>query len=309
MIEVIEPGAHTTVQDAGRFGKLRFGIPPSGPMDRFAFLTANRLVGVREAAVLECTLTGPTLRFDSACAAAVTGAQMPVQLNDTPAPMWQTLLVNAGDTLKLGTALCGVRAYIAFGAGIDVPSVLASRATYVRGTLGGVEGRALRKGDRLRILAAPPPRPWRLAPPSIPRYPAEITVRVVLGPQSSRFTRAGIETFLGNAYALSPQSDRMGARLSGPLIAHADGHDIVSDGIALGSVQVPGDGQPIVLLVDRQSTGGYTKIATVCSFDIGRIGQLRPGQRVRFEAVTVTQAHALLRAWNAQCDALAKEEI
>jgi allophanate hydrolase subunit 2 len=136
-----------------------------------------------------------------------------------------------------------------------------------------------------------------LAGAQIPPLEAEPEIRVVLGPQADRFTAEGIAAFLGGTYEMLPQSDRMGARLAGPRIAHARGHDIISDGIALGSIQVPGDGQPIVLLVDRQSTGGYTKIATVGSFDIGRIGQVKPGQRVRFRAIDVAEAHRVRRAW------------
>jgi allophanate hydrolase subunit 2 len=143
-----------------------------------------------------------------------------------------------------------------------------------------------------------PPR-QRLPPAAIPPLEAEPEIRVVLGPQADCFTDEGIATFLAGAYQMLPQSDRMGARLSGPRIAHARGHDIISDGIALGSIQVPGDGQPIVLLVDRQSTGGYTKLATVCSFDIGRIGQVKPGQRVRFRAIEIAEAHRLRRSWEA----------
>ena len=297
MMQVLEPGPLSTVQDAGRFGQLRFGIPPSGAIDRFAFVVANRLVGNREdAAVLECTLVGPTLVFESACTVAVTGAEMPVRRNGAEASRWATLRVQPGDVLKLGTARAGLRAYIAVSGGIDVPPVLGSRSTYLRGKLGGLSGRALQKADRLGVLPGAEVRAWRLALRALPTYPAEVSVRVVLGPQHERFTAEGIEQFLLGTYVMLPQSDRMGARLSGPRIGHARGHDIVSDGIALGAVQVPGDGQPIVLLNDRQSTGGYTKAATVCSFDIGRVGQLRPGQRLHFEAVTIGEAHAMLRA-------------
>jgi biotin-dependent carboxylase-like uncharacterized protein len=173
--------------------------------------------------------------------------------------------------------------------------VLGSRATYLRGRLGGVGGRALKRDDELALgPAAPAPR-RRLETRAIPRFESEPVLRVVLGPQDDRFTEDGVATFLSAAYEVLPQSDRMGARLRGARITHRRGHDIVSDGIALGSVQVPGDGQPIVLLVDRQSTGGYTKIATVCSFDVARLGQARPGHRVHFQAVTVAEAHRLLR--------------
>ena len=306
MIEIIEPGPQTTVQDPGRRGQLRYGIPPSGPMDAFAFVLANRLAGSAEdAAALECTLAGPRFRIDAPCAIAVTGADMPVTVNGETVASWSTLLLAAGDVVRIGTARSGLRGYVAFCGGLDVPLRLGSRATYLRGRLGGLEGRALRKGDRLRTLPAAPPRVRALPRDACPVYQAETRVRVVLGPQADRFTPAGIETFLGSRYTLQPQSDRMGARFQGNRIEPVRGHDIVSDGIAAGSVQVPGDGQPIVLMVDRQSTGGYTKIATVCSFDLGRIAQLRPGQKLAFEAIDIAGAHALLRQWRTMLSRLA----
>lgn len=306
MIEIQEPGPQTTVQDLGRHGQLRYGIPPSGPMDAFAFVLANRLAGNADAAAaLECTLTGPRFRVDAPCAIAVTGADMPVAVNGESVANWSTLLLAAGDMVKVGAARSGLRGYVAFCGGLDVPLRLGSRSTYLRGRLGGLEGRALRKGDRLATLPAARPRVRTVPRDACPVYAAETCVRVMLGPQADRFTPAGIETFLRSSYTLQPQSDRMGARFQGSRIEHVRGHDIVSDGIALGSVQVPGDGQPIVLLVDRQSTGGYTKAATVCSFDIGRIAQLRPGQTLRFEAVEIAQAHALLREWRTMLSELA----
>jgi allophanate hydrolase subunit 2 len=153
------------------------------------------------------------------------------------------------------------------------------------------------------------PRQWRLARHAVPAYPSEVAIRVVLGPQHERFTAEGIATFLSTPYTMLPQSDRMGARLRGQRIAHVSGHDIVSDGIALGSVQVPGDGQPIILMLDRQSTGGYTKAATVCSFDIWRVGQLRPGQSIRFQAVSIDEAHRMLRESGRLLEQLPMEEV
>ena len=294
-IAVVDPGPQTTVQDLGRTGQLRSGIPPSGPVDRVSFIVANRLVGNADgAAGLECTLMGPRFEVAEAGAIAVTGADMPVTVNGSEAPAWTAIVVRPGDVVRVGAARAGVRGYVAFAGGIDVPLVLGSRSTYLRGRLGGLEGRALRKGDVLRLFSAPARAPRTLAARPID-FDGEPTLRVVLGPQADRFTDEGIATLLGQAYAMLPQSDRMGARLAGPRIAHRSGHDIISDGIALGSIQVPGDGQPIALLVDRQSTGGYTKIATICSFDIGRLGQVKPGQRVRFAALTVGEAHAILR--------------
>lgn len=297
---VVEPGPQTTVQDLGRPGYLRYGIPPSGPMDRGAFCLANRLVGNPESAAgLECTVQGPRLEIRQESVVAVTGAEMPFRINGQPAPLWQAVLVRPGDLLQLGMVKAGCRAYLAAAGGIDVPPALGSRATYLRGRLGGVEGRALQKGDLLPVgrpteaLDAVEGR--RVRPDLVPSYPQEVECRVILGPQDDRFTPEGIEAFLAGPYQVTPQVDRMGYRLKGPQITHRHGHDIVSDGVPLGGVQVPG-GQPIVLLVDRQSTGGYTKIATVISQDIARIGQAKPGHLVRFRRVSLAEAHALLRA-------------
>jgi antagonist of KipI len=296
VIRVLEPGALTTVQDLGRPGQLRYGIPPSGPIDRVAFIVANRLVGNEDgAAGLECTVLGPRLQVEAPCAIAVTGAEMPLTVNGVEAPAWTTLHLEPGDVVKLGAARVGVRAWIAIAGGLDVPVVLGSRSTYLRGRLGGVEGRALRKEDRFALFAAP--RPPRRRARAIARTDLgpEPEIRVILGPQAERFTEEGVRTFLGSDYEMLPQSDRMGARLRGPRIGHVTGHDIISDGIALGSIQVPGDGQPIALLVDRQSTGGYTKLATVCSFDVGRLGQVKPGHRLRFRAIELAEAHRIVQ--------------
>jgi biotin-dependent carboxylase-like uncharacterized protein len=300
LLSVQDGGPLTTIQDAGRFGHLRVGIPTSGPMDREAFLLANRLVGnPDDAAALECTLMGPRLELSDARLIAVTGADMTPTVNGAAIPMWEAVPVTAGDVLKLGPARAGVRAYVALAGGLDTPRVLGSRSTYVRGRLGGIGGRAIRKGDRLPLGAAAVSyagaRPRRLRAGRAPAYATEAEVAVTLGPQDDRFTPAGIAAFLEGPYELSPQSDRMGARLKGPFIEHTRGHDIISDGVPMGGIQVIGDGQPIVLLADRQSAGGYTKIATVCSFDLPRIAQLKPGGRLAFRRVTVAEAHAMLR--------------
>lgn len=303
MIRVLDAGPQTTIQDRGRPGRLRYGIPPSGPVDVRSFLLANRLVGNADtAAALECTILGPRVEARTPCAVAVTGAAMPVTVNGVAAPRWTTIHLRPGDVVRLGPSARGVRAYVAFSGGIDVPLVLGSRSTYVRGRLGGLEGRALRKDDELRLGSAALPPVRRVPESAVPALGSGAGIRVVLGPQADRFTRDGIAAFLGGEYEMLPQSDRMGARLRGPRIAHTRGHDIISDGIALGSIQVPGDGQPIVLLVDRQSTGGYTKVATVCSVDVGRLGQVKPGQPVRFQAVSLAEAHGALTEWQTSLD-------
>jgi biotin-dependent carboxylase-like uncharacterized protein len=299
-----DAGPLTTIQDLGRPGHLRVGIPESGPVDREAFVLANRLVGNGDSAAgLECTLMGPRLQFTDERAVAVTGADMALTLNGGPVPGWHAFSVKVGDVLKLGSARTGVRAYVAVSGGIDTPQALGSRATYLRGQLGGLDGRALRKGDRVPLGPSHVTLGRRVRSDRIPDYAAHAEVRVVCGPQDDRFSERGLAVFLEGTYEMSPQSDRMGARLRGPFIEHTKGHDIISDGIALGGIQVVGDGQPIVLLVDRQSTGGYTKIATVCSFDIGRVGQLKPGQRISFRRITVDDAHAILRARREELDA------
>ncbi|MGH7389588.1 MAG: biotin-dependent carboxyltransferase family protein, partial [Candidatus Rokuibacteriota bacterium] len=204
----------TTVQDLGRPGHLRSGIPPSGPMDRESFLVANRLAGNPDtAAGLECTYMGPRFRVDGACAIAVTGAPAPVTVNGQPAPRWTTIVLRAGDTVRLGPPRAGVRSYVAFSGGLDVPVVLGSRSTYLRGRLGGLDGRALRAGDALRLAEAAPPPVRSLAPPPAAGGEEETVVRVVLGPQDDRFSDEGIRTLLGSPYEMLPQSDRMGARL------------------------------------------------------------------------------------------------
>ena len=297
---VADPGLLTTVQDLGRFGYQRVGVPQSGPMDRAAFVVANRLVGNGDgAAALECTIKGPRLEVRQAALVAVAGAPMGFTVNGQEAAPWTAIGVLPGDVLGFQMASAGCRAYLAVAGGIDVPAALGSRATYLRGRLGGFGGRALQKGDVLPVGASAggTAREGRTVPPARrPAYPAERECRVILGPQDDRFTPEGIRAFLDGPYDVTPQADRMGYRLKGPVITHARGHDIVSDGIPLGGIQVPGEGQPIVLLADRQTTGGYTKIATVIGVDIGAIGQTRPGQRIRFRQVTLEDAHAALAA-------------
>jgi biotin-dependent carboxylase-like uncharacterized protein len=310
VIKVLDAGPQTTVQDLGRTGQMRYGIPPSGPVDRFAFVLANRLVGNPDtAAALECTLIGPRFEVTTAGVIAVTGADMPVSVNGQDAAAWTTIVVKPGDVVKLGPARTGVRSYIGLAGGLDVPLVLGSRSTYLRGRVGGLQGRALKKGDELATLASGPVRRRRVAKPAIPDYTGEPTVRAILGPQADRFTAGGVRALFDGRYEVLPQSDRMGSRLRGPRIEHVRGHDIVSDGIALGSIQVPGDSQPIVLLVDRQSTGGYTKMATICSSDIWRVGQARPGQSLRFQQIDVEEAHRLLRESDIALEAAVREEI
>ncbi len=284
-IRVLIPGALTTVQDLGRFGYQQFGMPCSGVMDQRAYRTANELVGnAGGEAVLEHTLFGGSYRLESDTVIAITGADMAPVLGGQPCPMNRPILAAAGSTLSLGMAVSGCRTYLAAAGGIDVPPVMGSRSTNLKCGIGGYQGRALRRGDLLPVGV--PPCPYeeisgRRA--KQPDYPSSITVRVIPGPQEDAFTGTGLQTFYSQPYTVSAQSDRMGCRLNGPAIESVCGTDIISDGIVFGSIQVTSAGQPIILLADRQTTGGYAKIATVCTADLPALAQCRPGNTIYFQ--------------------------
>ena len=297
-LEIVEPGLLTTVQDRGRFGHQRFGVPVSGALDTFALRAANLLAGNDDGdAGLEMTVLGPRVRFGADTWFAIAGADLTPMLDGQPISNWRRVRAPAGSVLSFQGSRDGMRAYLAIAGGIDVPRLMGSRSTYLKGEFGGLEGRPLRAGDALETLGGPREDefddvelPGSFA---LPEYGHDHRIRVVLGPQNGAFTEAGVETLLGSEYKVSVQSDRMGYRLDGPVIEHVSGPDIVSDGTSLGAVQVPGNGLPIVLLADRGTTGGYAKIATVVSVDIGRIAQAMPGDAVRFEEVSVEEAHAI----------------
>ncbi len=298
MLEVLDGGLLTTVQDGGRLGWARYGIPPSGPLDRAAFRAANALVGnPLDAAALEITLTGPTLRLMRESLIAVCGASFDLWLNDLSVPTWHAIYVRPGQYLRFGVRRSGARAVLAISGGIALPPFLGSQSTYLTGSFGGLEGRPLRAGDRLPLgepyianLYARAGRVWPRG--QRPAYTSRPTLRVILGPQDDAFTEEGVRTFLNYAYTITPQTDRMGMRLRGPRIAHRDQTGIVSDGVVTGSIQVTPDGQPIVMLADHQTTGGYPKIATILQDDLPLLAQCLPGDTVRFRALAWEDAVA-----------------
>jgi biotin-dependent carboxylase-like uncharacterized protein len=294
---VISPGSFTTVQDGGRYSFIDRGVPPSGVLDPYAYRIANLLVGNPvDAAVLEITVMGPALEVLGEADVALTGSDMAVTVNQTAAPMWQTMRVNKGDVLRIRQAKSGCRSYLAVTGGIDVPVVMGSRATCVKAKIGGVEGRVLRKDDLLASLPAEPLARSRTLPAGfIPSYPPEIVLRAVAGPQEEAFA-SGLETFFGGIYDVTSEADRMGYRLNGPPVHHDEDfpQSIISEPTVPGNVQLPADGQPIILLVE-QTTGGYTKIATVISTDLSKIAQTVPGNRVQFQRVTLEEAHGIYR--------------
>jgi biotin-dependent carboxylase-like uncharacterized protein len=303
-IEVTKPGLSTTVQDRGREGYYHVGVPPSGALDQFSLVAANLLVGNPEgAAALECAYMGPELRFTEPSVVAVTGADLEPRVNGEAQPGWTSFAVEAGDTLTFGHLKGGARAYIAVAGGIDVPEALGSRSTYALGALGGLEGRPLQAGDELAVGAGADGTAGRSAPEDVrPALPNEVEVRVVMGLYDHLLTDDGRRTFLETTWTLTPVADRVGFRYKGeqlemvkreqPFGAGSDPSNIVDAPYPIGSIQVPGGVEPIILHRDAVSGGGYAMIATVISADMDTVGQSAPGSTTRFVAVDLDAALA-----------------
>jgi len=281
-LHVISPGMLTTVQDLGRFGYTHYGISPSGAADPLALRAANLLVGNAEnAAALEMTLTGGEFAFDAVAIIALAGADFGASLST-----WQPVEVRAGEVVRCPAARNGARCYLAVRGGFDVPQVMGSASVHV---MTGVGGRPLRRGDMLAVGNSAVRKPRRPAT-GVPTRRAVECLRATAGPQAREFG----EELYGTAYRVTEESNRMGIRLKGQALASPIGQ-MITEGVALGAVQVPPDGQPIVLFVEHQTTGGYSKPANVISADFWRLGQLRPRDEVRFERATMEAALALLR--------------
>ena len=311
-VRVVKPGLFTTVQDLGRFGLQHIGVVPCGAMDPVSHAVANALVGNEDgAATLEITVRGPVLEFAHASLIALQGADFAANVDGHPVPRGRPVLVGPGAILDCGTVRVGCRAYLAIAGGIAVTEVLGSRSTYVTAGFGGFEGRALKAGDRValardaddlslargrklglrgqRILESVS---WR-APDLTLTHEPEIRVHALEGRHTGLFDAASIDAFFGTQWKVLPDSNRMGFRLGGPALARAVPGDILSEATCLGTVQVPADGAPIVLMADHQTTGGYAKIAEVASADIPRLAQAMPGSLVRFGRVDLAIADAL----------------
>jgi KipI family sensor histidine kinase inhibitor len=291
-IEVVDAGVLTTLQDQGRRGQRRYGVSGAGAVDARALAAANAVVGNDEAAAaLECTVAGPTLRFLAPVRFAVAGADLGAvlvrsDLGDWPVPIGTAVLARAGNVLAFRERRSGCRAYVALAGGLDVPAVLGSRSTDLTGGFGGLEGRALRAGDTLGLRSGTATSPAQREAESREFPAGAASVRVVLGPQHDHFSSETLERFASNEWAVLPTSDRVACRLSGPRLVAMGPAEIVSDGMLPGCIQVPPDGQPIVMLAESPTTGGYPKIATVVTADLPELAQLVPGEgRVRFEAV------------------------
>jgi antagonist of KipI len=296
-IVIQSAGLLTTVQDKGRYGYQRYGMPVSGAMDIFSLELANLLVGNDPgAACLEATIYGPGILLTDDTVTAVTGADMGLTINGKDAPLNSSIQLRKGDSIGFTGLRYGCRSYIAFAGGIDLPPVMGSRSTFLRAKTGGLQGRALQPGDELPLGVPASKRGIRKIPEGlIPPYIHSQTIRVTSGPEAHFFDISGLRRFLTAEYQVTPQSDRMGYRLSGEAVTHREGKNgIISAGISQGTIQVPGDGQPIILMADRQTSGGYARIANVISADLTLVAQMIPGDTIRFSEIALDKAQQLL---------------
>jgi biotin-dependent carboxylase-like uncharacterized protein len=295
-IRVAKPGFFSTIQDRGRFGYAHLGISPAGASDALSLRIANLLVGNDDyAPALEMTLAGATVQFEESAIIALSGAKCDCIVGQKRFPMNETVDLSAGEVLQCGTTADGARSYLAIQGGFDVPIVMGSVSTDVRGRFGGFEGRRLQKEDVLHVRKSTNPLVRRLREGCLEALRGKGPVRVTKGAQRDWFDPDTYAKLLSSRYLVSEQSDRTGLRLQGDAVAPSEKSQLLTDGIPLGAIQVPQNGQPIVLFVDQQTTGGYPKIANVIAADMHRIGQLRPRDQVRFAEVSIAEAVEALR--------------
>ena len=300
MLKILKNSLQTTVQDLGRSGFQKYGVIVSGAMDPFAHRLANLLVGNEEqAATLEITLVGPTIEFTEDMVIALCGGDLSPKLDGQTIDLWRMLSIKKGSTLTFGEPRIGARCYLAIAGGIDVPEVMGSRSTYLRAGIGGFQGRALEKGDEVPVgnisqqkllsllQCAENDSDWLVAPV---RYFEEPVIRMMTGRQFDLFDDDSKKRIFNEPFTVSSNSDRMGYRLEGSHLSLETPAELISEAVAFGSVQVPADGNPIVLLADRQTTGGYPKIGQVASVDLPLISQLKPGQQLRFKEISLADA-------------------
>lgn len=303
MLKIIKGGLQTTVQDLGRSGFQKYGVIASGAMDPFAHRIANLLVGnAEQEATLEIALVGPAIEFQEQTFIAICGADLSPEIDGNPVKLWRTLSVNKGSVLKFGAPRSGCRTYLAIAGGISLTSVMNSKSTYLRAGIGGFKGRALAAGDELQIgklrdetadalaKAAYQEVEWQV--PAY-RYSTVPVVRLMRGRQFHLFDDMSQKQLFTEAFSISTDSDRMGYRLEGPRLSLSEPKELISEAVAFGSIQVPADGNPIILLADRQTTGGYPKIGQIASVDLPLATQLKPGDRIRFKEITLEEAQNL----------------
>ena len=295
-IQVQAPGLQTTVQDLGRNGFGPVGVSPSGAADQISLRLGNQLVANAESApALEMMLLGGTFAFPDAAILALTGSDFGALLDDVRLEVGTSVEVRPGQTLRLGPTSSGARCYLCVHGGIVVKPFLGSASTHILSGTGGFEGRALRKGDVLRIGSTTEPFHKRtIAPHALEHLSRRQVLRVTPGPQADWFSDSSLRSFYAGTYRVGEQSNRMGLRLEGAVVTQRGAGQMITEGVSLGAIQVPAGGSPIILFVDQQTTGGYPKIANVISADLHRVGQLRPRDEIRFELVTFDEARSLL---------------
>lgn len=308
-VKVLHPGLMTTIQDLGRFGSQKFGVLVSGAMDATSLKIANLLVGNNEGeGALEVTLFGLTLQFESDQLIAITGGDLQPTIDGEKVPLWRPILIRKGSILQFKSAIKGCRAYLAFAGGIDIPEIMGSKSTYLRAAIGGFQGRALQKGD---VFTCGTPNTisqsfvhqlekmnahftWSVNYSEFLSLNKKQTIRVVQGSEYKRFDSASLQKFFSNPYTLTTQADRMGYRLEGEQLCLSEQFELLSEGVTYGTIQVPSNGQPIILMVDRQTAGGYPKIGQVISADLPRLAQLQPNSTIQFKEVSLEQAETEL---------------
>jgi antagonist of KipI len=299
VIIVQSPGLFTTVQDLGRYGYGPLGVSPSGAADPIALRLGNLLVGNPEGApALEMTLSGGTFTFPEGGMIALAGSAFAATLDGSSLPMWTSCLMRPGQTLKVAAAQFGARCYLCVRGGIAVKPFLGSASTHILSGLGGIEGRPLRKADVLNTGAAPAAafdHPRSIPPEILSRFEPRSVLRATVAPQTDRFSAEARDTFYRSRYRVTEQSNRMGLRLDGESVEAPCSGQMITEGVSLGAVQIPAGGQPIILFVEQQTTGGYPKIANVISADLASVGQLRPGDQIQFELVSAETARSLIR--------------
>ena len=292
-------GALTTIQDLGRVGYQQIGMPVAGVMDSYSSRIANILVGNDEnAPLIEITLLGPEIEVRGDCFIAVTGADMNASINGVKIAFWKAYKIKSGDIIKLGGAVKGLRSYLAFSGGVAGDIVMESSSTYLKGGIGGFGGRGIKTGDAVKLGEGNNETVNELNNSFIPEYEDEIIIRAVQGPHEDKFSEKGIDSFFSQDYAIGARSDRMGIFLEGEALDFSgESADILSSAILMGSIQVANDGMPIILMADRQTTGGYAQIATVITPDLYKLAQAKPGTKINFQKVTVAEAMQLYKEY------------
>ncbi|MGI8314801.1 biotin-dependent carboxyltransferase family protein [Halobacillus mangrovi] len=313
MIHVVKAGLLTTIQDLGRYGNQKHGVIASGVMDSESHRIANLLVGNSpDLATIEITLMGPVLEFQEDALISICGGSLSPMIDGESVPMWRPILVKKESELRFGNPKQGFRAYLAVSGGFDVPLVMESRSTYLRAGIGGFKGRALEKGDELRLN---PPKDsvtnlfeglrqktgknsyaipnWFVAHEFTPVIQSGETIRITEGREFDQFSKESQKALIEESFKIDSKSDRMGYRLNGPRLERKDDRDMISEAVAFGTIQVPSEGNPIILLADRQTTGGYPKIAQVASIDLPKVAQMKPGEHIHFEWISLEEAQKL----------------